>query len=133
MYVSNFQPGAVTFARRVFFWAGVYGLIVLLPQYFMEQRIGIDYPPAITHPEHFYGFIGLAVAWQLAFLAISRNPMRLRPMMLVAVVEKYSFAIPTAVLLYTGRAPWALAPLAAIDATLGVLFLVSYWRCREPR
>lgn len=121
------------FAKRVFFWAGVYGLIVLLPQYFMEQQIGLDYPPAITHPEHFYGFIGLAVAWQLAFLAIARDPVRLRPVMLVAVVEKYSFAIPTAVLLYNGRAPLALAPLAAIDAILGVLFLVSYWRCSETR
>jgi hypothetical protein len=127
------QTTTPVFAKRVFFWAGVYGLIVLLPQYFMEQRIGLDYPPAITHPEHFYGFIGLAVAWQLAFLAISRDPLRLRPVMLAAVVEKYSFAIPTAVLLYTGRAPWALAPLAGIDATLGVLFLVSYWRCRETR
>lgn len=121
------------FAKRVFFWAGVYGLIVLLPQYFMEQQIGLDYPPAITHPEHFYGFIGLAVAWQLAFLAIARDPVRLRPVMLVAVVEKYSFAIPTAVLLYHGRAPLALAPLAAIDAILGVLFLVSYWRCSAAR
>jgi hypothetical protein len=121
------------FAKRVFFWAGVYGLIVLLPQYFMEQRIGLDYPPAITHPEHFYGFIGLAVAWQLAFLAIARDPQRLRPVMLAAVVEKYSFAIPTAVLLFNERAPWALAPLAGIDATLGVLFLVAYWRCREAR
>jgi len=126
------QTATPFFAKRVFFWAGVYGLIVLLPQYFMEERIGLDYPPAITHPEHFYGFIGLAVAWQLAFLAIARDPLRLRPVMLAAVVEKFSFAIPTAVLLLGGRAPWALAPLAGIDAMLGVLFLVSYWRCREP-
>lgn len=26
------------FARRVFFWAGIYGLIVLLPQYLIELR-----------------------------------------------------------------------------------------------
>ena len=39
------------FARRVFMVAGVYGLIVLLPQYSMEAQIGRDYPPPITHPE----------------------------------------------------------------------------------
>ena len=67
-----------TFARRVFQVAGIYGLIVMLPQYFLEQRIGRDAPPAITHPEYFYGFIGVVVAWQLCFLAIARDPVRLR-------------------------------------------------------
>lgn len=41
------------FARRVFTAAAVYGILVLTPQYFMEARIGRDYPPAITHPEQF--------------------------------------------------------------------------------
>ncbi|TWU23634.1 hypothetical protein [Bythopirellula polymerisocia] len=50
------------FAKRVFFWAGVYGVILLVPQFFLEAQIGRDYPPAITHPEHFYGFIGVALA-----------------------------------------------------------------------
>lgn len=47
----------MTFARRVFFIAAVYGVIVLVPQYFMEARSGRDFPPPITHPEHFYGFV----------------------------------------------------------------------------
>ena len=58
------------FARRVYTVAGIYGLIVMLPQYFLEDRIGRDTPPPITHPEHFYGFIGVVIAWQLAFLVI---------------------------------------------------------------
>lgn len=53
------------FARRVFTGAAVYGLAVLLPQYFMEGRVGRDFPPPITHPEHFCGFIGVAFAWQV--------------------------------------------------------------------
>jgi hypothetical protein len=52
------------FAKYVFNIAGVYGLIVLTPQYFVERQIGVDYPPAITHPEYFYGFVGVAVSWQ---------------------------------------------------------------------
>ena len=56
------------FSRWVFRIAGIYGLIVLVPQYFMEGRMGADYPPAITHPEYYYGFLGVGVAWQIAFL-----------------------------------------------------------------
>jgi len=47
------------FARVVFLVAGIYGLIVLLPQYFLEAKVGLDSPPPITHPEFYYGFIGV--------------------------------------------------------------------------
>jgi len=40
----------MTFARRLFLIAGIYGLIVLLPLYFLEEKTGRDYPPPITHP-----------------------------------------------------------------------------------
>ena len=36
------------FAKYTFLIAGIYGLVVLLPQYFFEQKIGIDSPPAIS-------------------------------------------------------------------------------------
>ena len=38
----------MTFARRVFLIAGIYGVVVILPQYFLEGRLSHDYPPAIT-------------------------------------------------------------------------------------
>jgi hypothetical protein len=43
------------FARLVFLVAGIYGLIVLVPQFFLERKIGTDTPPPITHAEYFYG------------------------------------------------------------------------------
>lgn len=52
------------FARYLFCFAAIYGFLVLVPQYFLEEHIGRDYPPPITHPEHFYGFLGVALAWQ---------------------------------------------------------------------
>jgi hypothetical protein len=50
------------FAKAVFLIAGIYGVMILTPIYFMEGKIGRDTPPAITHPEYFYGFLGTALA-----------------------------------------------------------------------
>ncbi len=93
----------MTFAKWTFRLAGIYGLLVLVPMYFFEQKIGRDFPPAITHPEHFYGFLGVAVAWQFAFLLLAQDPVRYRPLMLVAVLEKAGYGIATVVLFSLGR------------------------------
>lgn len=119
----------MTFARRVFRFAGLYGLIVLLPQYFLEVRIGQDAPPPITHPEFFYGFLGVAVAWQVAFLIIAHDPQRFRPLMLAGVIEKFSFPAAVAVLLVQGRVAATVAVFAGIDFMLGLLFLMAWRRC----
>lgn len=114
------------FARRVFTGAAVYGLLALAPQYFLEEKIGRDYPPPITHPEHFYGFVGVALAWQFLFLLIARDPVRYRPAMLVAVLEKLVFAVPAVALFFGGRVPAPVLGFGLIDLTLALLFLAAY-------
>ena len=121
------------FGRWVFWVAGVYGLLALLPMYALERQIGVDDPPAITHPEYFYGFIGVAVAWQLAFLVIGQDPARYRPLMLPAVVEKFSFAVAVLVLYLQGRLSGPTVVFASIDFALGVLFLIAFLRTRASR
>ena len=121
------------FAKVVFTAAGVYGLLVLAPQYFLEERYGRDFPPPVNHPEHYYGFIGLALVWQLAFLLIARDPSRYRPMMIVAVLEKLSFGVPAFILFAAGRvAPLVLAP-ASVDLVLAVLFAAAYLKTSTHR
>jgi hypothetical protein len=115
------------FARRVYTIAGIYGLIVMFPQYFLEGRIGRDNPPPITHPEYFYGFIGIVLVWQLAFLVIARDPARFRALMPVTVLEKLVFAVPAVLLHLQGRVAPSVLPFAAIDLVLGTLFFVA-WR-----
>lgn len=115
------------FASRVYTIAGVYGLIVMLPQYFLEDRIGRDNPPPITHPEYFYGFIGIVVVWQLAFLVIGREPARYRALMPITVLEKLVFAVPAALLFAQRRVSAPTLFFAGIDIVLGVLFFLS-WR-----
>lgn len=121
------------FARWTFLIAGIYGLLALVPMYFMESQIGIDTPPAITHPEYFYGFIGVAVAFQLVFIIISTDPGKYRPLMLAAIVEKLSFAIAAGVLLANGRLAGTIIIGAGIDAVLAVLFAIAWFRtATEP-
>ena len=115
------------FARNVFTGAGLYGLLVMVPQYFLAERIGRDTPPAITHQEYFYGFVGLAVAWQLVFLIIGRDPYHYRPLMLVAVLEKLAFGVPAIILYMQGSITGSVLFFGLLDLTLGALF-VAAWR-----
>lgn len=119
------------FARWVFLLSGIYGLIVVTPQFFLEERVGRDYPPAITHPEYFYGFAGVALAWQIAFVIISQDPVRYRPMMIAGLVEKASFGISAVVLYFQQRLPFAMLGFGLVDLALGVLFVVAWWKTRK--
>ena len=121
------------FAKFVFRIAGIYGLIVLLPLYFLEEKTGRDSPPPITHPEYYYGFIGVAVAWQILFLILSTNPVRYRQMMIPAIVEKASFGIAVVVLFLQHRVSSFTLAAALIDSTLGVLFVAAYLKTRPDR
>jgi hypothetical protein len=115
------------FARRVYRVAGVYGLVVMLPQYFLFDRIGRDNPPAITHPEYFYGFVGVVIVFQLVFLVIAREPARYRALMPITVLEKLVFAVPVLLLFAQGRVAPAAVFFAGIDLVLGALFFTA-WR-----
>ncbi len=116
----------MAFARRVFHIAGVYGLAVLLPQYFMEGRLGRDFPPPLNHPEHFYGFLGVAASWQVAFLIIARDPARYRLMMLPGALEKASFGVATVVLFFQDRLARTVLAFGAADLIWAGLFLLAF-------
>jgi hypothetical protein len=116
------------FARYSFLIAGIYGLIVVIPQYFLEEKIGVDNPPAITHPEFFYGFVGVTIAFQLVFIIISTDPLKYRRLIPACLVEKFSFVIAVAVLVLTGRTSGPIVAGALGDLLLGILFTVSWFK-----
>jgi len=103
------------FARWVFLLAGAYGVLVIAPLYF-EERFFRDNPPAINRPEFYYGFVGVALAWQFMFLLIGTDPVRYRLAMLPCLLEKAGFAIAIPVLYFQERvtAMWLVA--ASLDA-----------------
>jgi hypothetical protein len=114
------------FAKRLFLVAGIYGVLVLAPQYFLEAKTGRDFPPPITHPEYYYGFIGVALAWQVLFLIIARDPVRYRAMMIAAVLEKATFGVASIILFLQERVSPIMLGFGIVDLILGALFVSAY-------
>lgn len=114
------------FAKLVYWVAGIWGLLVITPLYFMFEVIGTKDPPAITHPGFYYGFVGTALAWQIAFLFIAHDPIRLRRMMLPSMLEKFSYGIAVVTLVMQGRMHHSDLVFAATDTLLGILFIFAY-------
>jgi hypothetical protein len=114
------------FAKVVFWIAAVWGLLVLTPLYFMFNLIGRQDPPPITHPAFYYGFIGVSLVWQIAFMTIATDPARFRPLMIAAILEKFSYATALIVLYQQGRLHASDLTFAGADLLLGLLFVVAY-------
>lgn len=121
------------FAKAVFYIAGAFGIVVLFPQYFLFDKIGQDQPPAITHPEFFYGFVGIALVFQLVFLVIARDPLKYRVLIPICVLEKLSFGVPCVILYLQNRLAAQMLAAGLIDLTLGVLFVAAYLKTGGER
>lgn len=120
------------FARYTFAAAGIIGILVLMPMYFLLDRTGVDNPPAVTHPEFYFGFVGVALAFQLVFLTIATDPVKYRALMLAAIVEKFAFAVPTFLLYSQDKVSGSIVGGAGMDLFWGILFIVSYFKLRGP-
>lgn len=105
-------------------------MLVLAPLYFMEEKLARDFPPPFSHPEQFYGFIGVALAWQFAFLLIASDVPRYRLFMLPAIAEKLLSSISALILYAADRVVAVTAAPAVVDLFLALLFIVAFFRCR---
>lgn len=111
----------MAFVRRVFYCAAAWGLLSLPPMLFQE-------PPGLTEPAFYYGFIGVALAFQLVFAAIGREPERLRYLIAPCLFEKLSFVLSTFLLWHKGRAGAPIIYGAAADGVLSLLFIAAYFK-----
>ena len=116
------------FAKIVFWVAGIWGFLIITPLYFMFDLIGRNDPPPITHPGFFYGFTGVALVWQIAFILIATDPVRFRPFMIPAILEKLAFFVPVLALVLQARMRTSDLLFACIDLFLGTLFVIAYLR-----
>jgi hypothetical protein len=114
------------FAKLLFWIAGIWGVLILTPLYFMFDSIGRQDPPPITHPAFYYGFVGAGLTFQLVFFVIGSDPVRFRPMMIPAVLEKFSYGTALIVLFLHHRLHPADLTFGCVDLLLGVLFLLAF-------
>jgi len=114
------------FARFVFGGAGLWGIAVLTPLYFLFDLTGRPYAPPVDYPHFFYGFLSVTMAWQVAFLVIAWNPRRFRPLMIPAILEKLGYILTLAVLGMQGRISAADALTGFPDIVLCGLFVAAF-------
>jgi hypothetical protein len=118
------------FARIVFIAAGVWGIVVLIPLYFLVDVSGRGYTAPTEYPQFFYGFLSVAMAWQFAFLVIGSNPARFRLLMIPSVIEKLGYVATVATLYGRARISLADVSAAAPDLVLAVLFIAAFVKTR---
>ena len=118
------------FAKWVYRIAGIYGLLVLAPLLFLEHAVSQTSPPAITHPEYYYGFAITGVAWQMAFIVMSNDPQRFSPLMPVTWFEK-SWGLIAIVLYVQSRISSQVLTLGLIDLLFAALFVCAYVTTRR--
>jgi hypothetical protein len=116
------------FAKWVFLLAGITGVLMVIPPYFLEERFGHDYPPPVNHPELYYGFFGVTLSWQFMFLVTGADPVHFRRAMIPAMAEKASFAIAIPILYALERVSVIWIGFAAFDGTWLILFVIAYLR-----
>ena len=119
------------FAKVVFRVAGIWGIAVLTPLYFLVDLTGRRYAAPVDYPQFFYGFLSVAMAWQIAFLVIGSSPARFRPLMMPSIVEKLAHVVGVAVLYGQGRLSVADAAAAGPDRLLAVLCIVAFAMTRR--
>jgi hypothetical protein len=116
----------VKFAKWVYRTAGIYGLLVLAPLLFLERFVSQTSPPAITHPEYYYGFAIIGVAWQVAFIVMSNDPQRFRPLMPVTWLEK-TWGLIAVALYVQNRISLQVLALGLIDLLFAAFFVSAYF------
>jgi hypothetical protein len=128
---STSISASVRFAKISFTAAGIFGVIALFPLFFLEDYIGKDVPPAITHPEFFYLFLGCAFVWQFVYLLIGTNPVRYRTAMILAALAKFTVAGCLIVLYLLNRIGLKSLAAGTPDLLLGLLFAVCFLKTKQ--
>lgn len=117
------MPPEVRFARGLYRIAAIYGVIVLLPLYFV--------PLPAPYRLNLVGFAGAALVFQGMFWIIARDPLRFLPLVGLSVFEKLCFGVPALAFWLRGQTDSVTATFGAIDLLLGALFAVAWFRLRR--
>ena len=101
--------------------------------FFSEAQISKDFPPAITHPEYYYGFGFVTLACQVLFLIIAINPIKFRLIIIAAILEKLPAGIAMIILFSQNRISSLMLSGGIIDIILGLLFIAAFFKAKEVK
>src|SRR6478735_5141006 len=100
------------------------------PQRWPAVLPGVEDRPRSAAPDHasrvFLRVHRRHARLQILFLLISTDPVRYRPAMPVAVLEKAAFAVAAPILFAMQRVGVQTLAFSMIDGLLGVLFVMAY-------
>ena len=113
----------VTFARRVYIIAAIYGFLAVPALYFT------DAPD--PHRLLYFAFAGIALVFQGVFLVIARDPRRYAAFLPLTVFEKVSFGIPALAFWSQGQAADDMALGGAVDLVFAALFVAAWLKMRK--
>jgi len=113
----------MAFARWVLTIAGVFGVLTVAPMFALEGAFSRGTP--LSHPEHYYGFAAVTLAWQLTYLFIARDPARYRPIILLGAAGKLMFVVAVWSLYAAGRTPLPVALFTLADLVIAGLFVAA--------
>ncbi len=116
---------AVKISRNIFRLSGIYGLLILIPQLFRESSFATA-GVSLNHPEFFYGFFLVSLAFQVLFLIISTDPVKYRSVMLACFIEKGGHFTSCVLLFLNNRLATDMMIASSPDALMLCLFIYSY-------
>jgi hypothetical protein len=122
---SSNKKRSIRISRNIFRISGVYGILILAPQLFRERSFdtaGIH----LSHPEFFYGFFLVSLAFQVLFIIISTDPLRYRSTMIACFIEKGGHFISCLWLFLHNRVSAEMFLVSSPDALMLCLFIYSY-------
>lgn len=76
-------------------------------------------------------FVGLALLWQIIFVLIAKDPMRYRPIMPIAILEKFVYSVPVVILYSLGEIHAKILGASLGDPVFGLLFIAAYLWTRD--
>jgi len=113
------------FATWTYRLAAIWGVLVLTPLLFLQKQVEAQTTP-FTHVEYYYGFLAVALTFQVVFFMISRDPARFRPLMPITTLEKWSWGAVAWIAFLKGLTQPQVVFFATVDMALGLVFLVAW-------
>lgn len=121
--MSDSSASTVTFARRVYIGAAIYGFLAVPVLYFTEAPD--------PHRLLYFAFAGIALVFQGVFLVIARDPKTYAAFIPLTIFEKISFGVPALAFWSQGQAADDMALGGAVDLLLAALFTLTWLKMRK--